>query len=121
MDASNQATINAGNIAGQNLSQAQTLRNQSINETQSLRNQPLQDYSTLMGLGGGVQSPTYAQPTQANIANTDITSPYYNSYAGQMQQYQTQQSANNSTMGGLFGLGGAGLGAAGTYFGLAAM
>jgi len=121
VDASNQATINAGNIAGQNLSQAQTLRNQSINETQSLRNQPLQDYSTLMGLGGGVQSPTYAQPTQANIANTDITSPYYNSYAGQMQQYQTQQSANNSTMGGLFGLGGAGLGAAGTYFGLAAM
>lgn len=110
VDASSQATINAGNIAGQNLSQAQTLRNQSINETQTLRNQPLQDYATLMGLGGGVTQPNYAQPTQANIANTDITSPYYNSYNGQLQAYQTQQGAQNAMLGGLFGLAGSGLG-----------
>lgn len=110
VDASSQATINAGTIAGQDLSQAQTLRNQYINEAQTVRNQPLQDYATLMGLGGGVQQPTYAQPTQATIPQTDVTSPVYNSYAGQMQQYQIQQGAQNAMLGGLFGLGGAGLG-----------
>ncbi len=112
VDASNQATINAGNIAGQNLSQAQTLRNQSINETQSIRNQPLADYQALIGLGGGVQQPNYAPGTQANIANTDVTSPVYNSYNGQLQQYQQQLGQSNAAMGGLFGLAGAGLGGA---------
>lgn len=112
VDASNQATINAGNIAGQNLSQAQALRNQSINETQTLRNQPLQDYATLAGFGGGVQQPNYAPATQATIAPTDITSPVYNSYNGQLQAYQQQQGAQNSLMGGLFGLGGSILGGA---------
>ncbi len=115
VDASNQATINTGNIAAQDLSQAQTLRNQSINETQTLRNQPLQDYSTLAGLGGGVQQPTYAPGTQANIQGTDITSPYYNSYNGALQQYQTQAGQSNALMGGLFGLGGSALGAAGMF------
>ncbi len=115
VDASNQATINAGTIARQDLSQAQTLRNQSINETQTLRNQPLADYATLAGFGGGVQQPTYAQPTQANIANTDITSPVYNSYNGQLQAYQQQTSQQNALMGGLFGLAGSGLGAGGMF------
>lgn len=110
VDASNQATINAGTIAGQDLSQAQTLRNQSINETQTLRNQPLADYQALLGLGGGVQQPNYAPATQANISPTDITSPYYNSYNGQLQQYQQQLGQQNALYGGLFGLAGAGLG-----------
>lgn len=114
-DASSQATINAGTIAGQDLSQAQALRNQSINETQTLRNQPLADYATLMGFGGGVTQPTYAQPTQANIAPTDITSPVYNSYNGALQTYQQQQGANNALMGGLFGLGGSALSMGGMF------
>ncbi len=110
VDASNQATINAGNIAGQNLDQAQTLRNQYINELQTQRNQPLADYQALLGFGGGVQQPTYAPGSAGQIANTDVTSPVYNSYNGQLQNYQQQLGQSNAALGGLFGLAGAGLG-----------
>jgi hypothetical protein len=109
VDASNQATINAGNIAGQNLSQAQTLRNQYINELQTTRNQPLSDYQALLGFGGGVQQPTYATPTQAQIANTDVVSPQIAAYQGQTNAYNQGMQSSNSTMGGLFGLGGSAL------------
>jgi hypothetical protein len=109
-DIANQGVINAGNVAGQNLAQAQ-----------QIHNQPLQDYSALLGFGGGVQQPTYAPASAGQVAATDVTSPAYAAYNGQMQQYQSNQASNNATMGGLFGLGGAGLGAAGSYFGLAAL
>ncbi len=122
VDASNQATINAGTIAGQDLSQAQTIRNQGINEAQTLRNQPFQEYSQLLGLGGNIQSPTYATPTQATVAPTDVAGIQANYQQQQMQAYQQQQQANNALMGGLFGLGGSVLGGAArnpSLFGLA--
>ncbi len=100
VDASNQAVANAGNIASQNLSQAQTIRNQ-----------PLQDYSTLLGFGGSTTQPTYAPSSQGTVAPTDVSGNYYNSYNGQLQQYQAQQGQQNSLLGGLFGLGGSALGA----------
>ena len=121
VDASNQATLQAGNLAGQNLSQAQTLRNQAIQERTAIRNQPLQDYSTLLGLGGGVTQPTYAPASSGQVAPTDVAGITNSAYQGQLQQYQTQQSQSNALMGGLFGLGGSALGAAGTYFGAAAL
>lgn len=119
VDASNQATINSGTIAGQNIDQAQTIRNQGINEQQTLRNQPLQDYQSLVGLGGGVQQPTYAPPSAGNVAPTDVAGITAASQAAQMQQYQIQQSQQNALMGGIFGLGGSALGAAGTIGGAA--
>jgi hypothetical protein len=119
VDASNQATIQAGNIAQQNLSQAQTIRNQGINEAQTLRNQPFQEYSQLLGLGGNIQQPTYAPGSAGQVQPTDVggINAAYN--AAQMQAYQTQQGANNALTGGLFGLGGSVLGAAGTIGGAA--
>lgn len=111
VDASNQATINAGTIAGQNLSQAESLRAAQIGDITNLRNSPLQDYSTLLGLGGGVTNPTYAPASQGSVQPTDVSSNVYNSYNGQMQQYQQQQNQNNALLGGLFGLAGSGIGA----------
>lgn len=101
VDAANQGVINAGNVASQNLSQQQTIHNQ-----------PLQDYSTLLGFGGGVTQPTYAPASAGQVAPTDVSGNYYNSYNGQLQQYQTQQGQNNALMGGLFGLAGTAAGAA---------
>ncbi len=115
VDASGQATINAGTIAGQNLSEAQTLRNQYINEAQTVRNQPIQDLTALLGFGGGVKQPTYAPGSAGQVAPTDTASPVYNSYNGQLQQYQAQTGANNALLGGLFGLGGSAAGAAGMF------
>ncbi len=110
VDASNQATIQAGNIAGQDLSQAQTIRNQGINEAQTLRNQPFQEYSQLLGLGGNIQQPTYAPGSAGQVAPTDVAGINSAYDAAKMQQYQVQQGGQNALMGGLFGLGGAGLG-----------
>lgn len=98
VDASNQATINTGNVAQQNLGMEQTIRNQ-----------PLQDYSTLMGFGGSVQNPNFVNTPQTQIQSTDMISP-------QIAAYQANTAANNATMGGLFGLGGSVLGA-GTLLG----
>ncbi len=119
VDASNQATINAGNLAGQNIQQAQTLRNQGIQERTSLRNQPLQDYATLLGFGGSVQSPNWAPTNQSQIANTDTISPSIAAYQGQVNAYNQQLQSQNAMMGGLFGLGGSALGALGTIGGAA--
>ncbi len=116
-DASNQATINAGNVAGQNLSQAESLRGSQIADITNLRNSPLQDYSALLGLGGGVTPAQYAPPSAGQVAPTDVSSNYYNSYNGALQQYQTQQGQQNALLGGLFGLGGAAAGVAGLYGG----
>lgn len=115
VDASNQATINAGNIAGQNIQQAQTLRNQGIQERTTLRNQPIQDYATLMGFGGNVQQPSWAPATQSQIAPTDVTSPAIAAYQGQVNAYNQGLQQQNSMMGGLFGLGGSALMAGGMY------
>lgn len=117
VDASNQATIQAGNVAQQDLSQAQTIRNQGINEAQTLRNQPFQEYAQLLGLGGNIQSPTYAPGSAGQVAPTDVAGINAAYDAARMQQYQTNQQQSNALMGGLFGLGGSALGAAGLYFG----
>lgn len=110
VDASNQATINAGTIAGQNLNQAESLRGSQIADITNLRNSPLQDYSTLLGQAGGVTPATYAPASAGQVAPTDVSGNAWNAYNGQMQQYQTQQGQSNALMGGLFGLGGSILG-----------
>jgi len=104
VDASNQGVINAGNVASQNLSQQQTIHNQ-----------PLQDYSTLLGFGGGVTQPTYAPSSAGQVAPTDVSGNYNNAYQSQLQQYQMQQGQNNALMGGLFGLAGSAAGIGGLY------
>lgn len=119
VDASNQATIQAGNVASQDLSQAQTIRNQGVNEAQTLRNQPFQEYAQLLGLGGNIQSPTYAPGSAGQVAPTDVAGINSAYDAARMQSYQQQQGQSNALMGGLFGLGGSALGAAGTIGGMA--
>jgi hypothetical protein len=124
VDASQQGTINAGNLAGQNITQAQAVRNQAINEMLTQRNQPLQDYSTLMGFTGGVQNPQFVNPMQGTVSPTDVAGNINAVYAGELQnaqaryqgQLQAAQQASasgNAAMGGMMGLAGAGIGAAG--------
>lgn len=96
-DASNQATINAGNLAQQNLGMEQTIRDQ-----------PLQDYATLLGFGGGVTQPNYVNTPQSQIQTADMESPL-------IAQYQANTAGNAAGMGGLFGLGGSLLNAGATF------
>lgn len=98
-DLSNQAFLQAGNLADQELGRALTIRNQ-----------PLADYQALLGLSSGVAQPSFQNTQQQPIANTDVTTPAMQAYQGQMNAYNQQVGQQNALMGGLFGLGGSVLG-----------
>lgn len=79
-------------------------RGQTIAEILAQRNQPLSELTTLMNAGqGGVTGPQLTNTPQTGVANTDVTTPVYESYNQQMAQ-------RNARMQGLFGLGSALLG-----------
>ena len=90
------------------------VRNQALNEMIQQRQIPLNELAAMLS-GTQVQQPSFVNTPQAQINPADVMGATYNSYAGQMNAYN-QQLANQSAMqqglmGGLFGLGSAGLGA----------
>lgn len=59
------------------------------------------------------------QPPQAGtgtVAPTDVAGIVRDNYAQKMQQYNAEMAQRNAMFGGLAGLGGAGIGALGSYF-----
>lgn len=89
-------------------------RNQALNEMIQRRQIPLNELAAMLS-GTQVQQPSFVNAPQVQINPADVMGATYNSYAGQMNAYN-QQLANQSAMlqglmGGLFGLGSAGLGA----------
>jgi len=109
VDAGNQAFINAGNVAGQNLEQSQALRNQWINELLTQRQQPISDLTALLGFGGQNQNPSLTNTPQTNVNATDTNSLNMANYQGQLEAARNATATTNAMLGGLFGLGGAGL------------
>jgi hypothetical protein len=92
-------------IAGLNSGQ----RAQMLQEAYTKQSRPLDLISALRS-GSQVQNPTfqpYAQ--QATVAGPDILGATNQQYAQQMAGYNADQAANSSMMGGLMGLGAAGL------------
>lgn len=68
------------------------------------RNLPLQDLAVLGGATPMMPSmPQFGSTPQPGVAPTDIAGPVYQSYQGQL-------SAHNANLGGLYGLGAAGIG-----------
>ncbi|MGB0696039.1 MAG: hypothetical protein ACPGOY_10355 [Rhodospirillaceae bacterium] len=76
------------------------------------RNLPMADYSSLMG-GAGMGFGQYAPTPQFSMSPAPIADSIYGTYQAQMQNHQ-------NSMQGIYGLLGAGLGAAGMYFGAGA-
>jgi len=85
-------------------------RQNAISERLMERNQPINEVAALLGTGPGVQAPQFANVPQVGVAPTDVVGPTYSSYQGQLAAWQDQQNTNRALMGGLFSLGGAGLG-----------
>lgn len=110
--AAQQAQNNAA-LTGANFNNA--ARSQGMQEMFALRNQPINEITALLS-GTQVNAPgqmSSATPT-TGVAGTDV--------AGIRQQgYQNQLNAYQSGMGGLFGLGGSLLGAAGNAGGFGAL
>ena len=98
-------------------------RDRAINELMVQRNQPLNELAAMLS-GTQLQQPSFLTPPQPTISAGDLQGAQYANYQGALQQqamqnrnnligFQAQQAANNALTGGLFGLAGAGIGAAG--------
>lgn len=112
-DAREQAVLAAGEEAAQLQNTALDSRNQQIGEAYQQQNAPINQYSALMGQTQ-VSSPQFGTAPSASNPAASVPAggnALQQNYAQQMQAYNAQLQAQNSTMGSLFGLGGT-LGAA---------
>lgn len=90
-------------------------RAQAFSEMQARRNQPINEITALLS-GSQVSNPNTAINTPAQIPTTDYAGLTMANYGQQMQGYNAQMNSYNqkaanrsSIMGGLFGLGAAGI------------
>jgi hypothetical protein len=111
------ADAQAGQESQNAFNLAATTRDRAIQERANLRSQPINEVSALLGLGSnGVRGPEFVSTPQTQIANTDTYAPYAiqnANYAQQsqnaMMQQQMAMQQQNAMLGGLFGLGSAGI------------
>ena len=85
-----------------------TGRQQANAEQLQERQQPINEMIALMN-GQQLAAPQYANTPQTQVAGTDLAGMIY-------KGYDAKVANQNAMLGGLFGLGSAGIGAAGSYF-----
>lgn len=103
----NNATSNTEfnqNLTNANLNN--NARTQQIQEASYLRNLPLNDIATLMGTGGGAQTPTFNSFAQVGVAAPDYSGLVQNNYQNAMSSYNQQMQARSQGLGSIFGLAG---------------
>lgn len=83
-------------------------RGQAFNELQAQRNQPINEISALLS-GSQVSSPNVAMFQPQGAATTDVAGLINQNYNQRLQGWQQQQQSRQSLLGGLFGLGAAGI------------
>jgi hypothetical protein len=93
-----------------------------FNNTIAVRNQILNELNALR-TGAQAQTPQFGNTNSgAQVAASPLAQSVYNSYQGDLANYQTGVGSNNAMLGGLASLGGAAMMApAGTFAGLAAL
>ena len=93
-----------------------------FNNTIAVRNQILNELNALR-TGAQAQMPQFGNTNSGTqVAASPIAQSVYNSYQGDLANYQTNVGSNNAMLGGLASLGGAAMMApAGTFSGLAAL
>jgi hypothetical protein len=106
------ADVSAGNEAAQLFGLQMAGRQQGIQERLLPRNTTINELAALTG-GSQVQMPQFASTPQTGIGQTDVAGPQALAYQGQLANWNAGQQRNNAAMGGLFGLGAAGLSAFG--------
>jgi len=109
-DAYTSALNNAVNAGGAEQSRlfglGQTQRQQAIQEYMQQREAPINETSALLS-GTQVQNPSFTNTPQNGAAQAgDIQGNTYNTYQGQLAQYQNQLKNQQSTLGSIFGLAG---------------
>lgn len=79
---------------------------QLFNQQAAAQSQPINEFAALLG-SGQVQSPQGTGFSQTNVAPTDVTGAYALNAQQQQANYQVALQQQQSTLGGLFGLGSA--------------
>lgn len=87
---------------------ALTGRGQAVQEVLAQRNQPINEISALMS-GSQVSQPNFIGVPGVQQANTDVAGIRQNAFQNQMAIANAENQSNNAMMGGLFGLGAAGM------------
>lgn len=83
-------------------------RGQAFSELQAQRNQPINEISALLS-GSQVNSPNVQMATPQGAATTDVAGLINQNYNQRLGAWQTNQANKQSMLGGLFGLGAAGI------------
>lgn len=104
------ADVAAGDEASRLFGLQMQGRNQQINETLLPRQLTINELAALTG-GSQVQMPQFAGTPQTGVSPTDVVGPANTAYQGQLAGWNAQNQSRNATMGGLFGLGAAGISA----------
>lgn len=91
---------------------AQALRGQALTERAYERAFPVNEIATLLGTAGPIQGPNFGGVPQVGVQPTDVTGPIYANYQGQLSNYNQNLASQNAERGAIFGLLGAGAGAA---------
>lgn len=85
-----------------------TGRGQSVQEALTARNQPINEITALLS-GSQVSQPQFTGQQQPTIPTTDTAGLINANYAQQMNAYNQQMAQSQGILGGLFGLGAAGI------------
>jgi hypothetical protein len=97
------------NAAGQQtFANQQGLRAAQLQEGYAGRNQSINEIATLLGLGQ-VQNPQFMGGPNNQVANTDTAGIAMQGYQNQMANWQQRNQQQQGMLGGLFGLGAAGI------------
>ena len=114
------ADLQAGNEMARMYGLETTARDRAINEMLMQRQQPMAELSSLIS-GSQPTMPGFIQAPQGQVSAPDFMGAAYGSANMQnqaaQQAYGQQMGAYNANLSGLYGLGGAGLGAAGFAWG----
>jgi len=102
---------------------SQAARQQGINELLLQRTQPINELAAILQGSPATGQPQFGQQAQYQVAPADVVGPTNLAYQGQLNAFNQSQANRNAGLGGLFGLGGAILGAPtssifGSIFGL---
>lgn len=85
-----------------------TGRSQAVQEALTERNQPINEITALLS-GSQVSQPNFVSTNQYTIPTTDTAGIINSNYQQQQQNYQSKVQQQNALLGGLFGLGAAGV------------
>jgi len=85
-----------------------TGRGQAFSELQALRNQPINEITALLS-GSQVSNPNVSMAQPQGMATTDVAGLINQNYNQRLGAWQQASANRNSLLGGLFGLGAAGI------------